>query len=281
MVARSLILGGAFLFALPAPADAAKTAGRVVSVRGEVTCRLSEGGSEPVTRGYQVEAGDTLVTGEIASVRIVMSDKSILALGPNTEVRLAAYGRERRSRRFSARLRLGAGRIWARVSKWLGADQRRFEVETANAVAGVRGTEFVVHIDERGNTNVWVVEGEVEMGNADDELGTGGDGRVVGASQRGSVGNDGQVQVADVPPEQVIEQVGSVGSGPGDGGDGEEGAGRDDTGAGEGDHGREGVDEDFEDEEGDEADTDEEVPEIDLDPGSGNARVRGRIEVRD
>ena len=52
------------------------------------------------------------------------------------------------------------GRVWTKVVKGLGG-KNRFEVESANAIAGVRGTEFEVGVADDGSTRVIVSEGRV------------------------------------------------------------------------------------------------------------------------
>jgi hypothetical protein len=75
-------------------------------------------------------------------------DTGVLKLFPNSRIVL-----EKRSV-----VRLIAGRVWSRITA------KRFEVDTENAVAGVRGTDFVVDAD-KDSSDVSVLEGEVEVKN--------------------------------------------------------------------------------------------------------------------
>ncbi|MEO0815145.1 MAG: FecR family protein [Myxococcota bacterium] len=56
------------------------------------------------------------------------------------------------------------GRVWASVTSLFG-DDSSFEVETENAVAGVRGTKFSANTSEGGDTLVKVYEGKVLVSN--------------------------------------------------------------------------------------------------------------------
>src|SRR5439155_1605974 len=82
-------------------------------------------------------------TQEKARLEIRFSDNSVLRLGSRAKLQLAeahfAAGAARR--RLSARLFFGT--LWAKVTSVLQGEQK-FEVETENAVAGVRGTTFRV-----------------------------------------------------------------------------------------------------------------------------------------
>jgi len=93
------------------------------------------------------------------------------------------------------RLRLFFGKLWAKVSK-LGSGG--FEVETDNAVAGVRGTEFVVERTKR-KTRVAVVEGRVALRGA----GAKSKEVLIAAGQQSDVGKSGAPRAAH--PFKVAE----------------------------------------------------------------------------
>lgn len=59
-----------------------------------------------------------------------------------------------------------AGEAWANVTK----KNSRFTIKTPTAVAGVRGTEFDVTVDEEGNSDVNVLDGEVSIRNGYGEV---------------------------------------------------------------------------------------------------------------
>jgi len=85
-----------------------------------------------------------------------MNDGSTLRLGEKAKLELRVAPPTGKA--FAARLWLGA--VWAKVHKLL--QDESFHVETENAVAGVRGTEFLV--DAGGGSrddNVRVYEGSV------------------------------------------------------------------------------------------------------------------------
>jgi hypothetical protein len=54
------------------------------------------------------------------------------------------------------------------ASRWSFGTTSRFEIRTPAAVAGVRGTEFIVAVDEAGKSEVHVIEGLVEVLNVRD-----------------------------------------------------------------------------------------------------------------
>ncbi len=163
MTARLLLLVS-LVTAQPALAEEATPVGRVLQLRG--TVELIAGDDAPrvaVERGTPLYAGQTVVTAAASAAQLRMEDGSLLSLGSSTRVTLAGYeARAGGARR--GRLQLTVGRIWARVTSWLGTDSE-FEVHTDNAVAGVRGTSFIVQFGPAG-TSVTVVDGSVAMRDA-------------------------------------------------------------------------------------------------------------------
>ncbi|MFL5385747.1 MAG: FecR domain-containing protein [Longimicrobiaceae bacterium] len=86
-------------------------------------------------------------------------DGSILRLNPNSQVRINS-GDERGV--VVRTLELEFGELWARVARHQGTTLR---VQTPAGVAAVKGTEFLVRVDERGVTTVLTLEGVVEFFN--------------------------------------------------------------------------------------------------------------------
>jgi hypothetical protein len=107
-----------------------------------------KGQSLPGRVGLVLEADDVLRTGADGSVGITMRDNSLLSAGPNSILSLERFEFDATTSegRFDARLRRGtlavvSGRI-ARKSP------QAMTVRTPSATLGVRGTEFVVSVDE-------------------------------------------------------------------------------------------------------------------------------------
>jgi hypothetical protein len=123
-----------------------------------VTVSVAEGDvtqlGEQVTAGSQIAMDEFLVVGD-GRVELAMSWAGTLRIFPHSTVLLATALGERRS----PDVQLAVGKLWAMIHGLNGAS---FEVSTSNAVAGVRGTEFIVETDEKAS-EVYVVEGEVSV----------------------------------------------------------------------------------------------------------------------
>lgn len=112
--------------------------------------------------GMQVAQGDLLETAEGARLELKFADASVLRLGPRARLQLteAHFAGGPQKRRMSARLFFG--NLWAKVTSVI-QGQQKFQVETENAVAGVRGTVFRVDAREDKSVLVRVYDGSVAV----------------------------------------------------------------------------------------------------------------------
>lgn len=157
----ALALAGLFwLGPMPASADTAeRPVAKVLKVSGGVT------GRPPKSEAYgRLEAGDRVPYG--SRIRTDDTGKATLEFADGTKVRVRSKSevlvRPRPTKQASSVV-LFFGRVWSKVVKSVGG-KTSFEVESANAVAGVRGTEFEVGVADDGSTRVIVTEGLVGVG---------------------------------------------------------------------------------------------------------------------
>ena len=141
------------LAALPSWADEAETT--VAYLHGEATATRGELGAFPLAVKTKLEAGDVIETAAGANLEIALPTGSTIRLGSNARLELQDEPQG------SFRARLSLGNLWAKVVKLVGGS--RFEVETQNGVAGVRGTEFRVNAQASGQAMVRVYEGKVQV----------------------------------------------------------------------------------------------------------------------
>ncbi len=153
-------LAGAAVLAAAAPA-APRSAGAVTFLAGEAT-RAAGGKGEKLALGSPVYAGDLLETGRRTRLEVKLADESVVRMGPLSRVVLqeAAFGSSVEDRKVSAKLVVG--KVWANVAKAVGGEAR-FEVQTENAVAGVRGTTFRVDAARDRSVVVKVYAGTVAV----------------------------------------------------------------------------------------------------------------------
>ena len=132
-------------FAVAAPASA--DVGQIKVAQGSVTVDR-KGQMLPGQVGLLLESEDVLRTGADGSVGITMRDNSLLSAGPNSILSLERFEFDPTTSqgRFDAQLRRGTlAVISGRIAK---KSPQAMTVRTPSAVLGVRGTEFVVSVDE-------------------------------------------------------------------------------------------------------------------------------------
>lgn len=117
-------------------------AGEFRFVEGEVAVLRPDGQRVPAARGAAIDEGDVIESGRDGHAQLRMADEAILAIRPETRVRIRAYGydpADRQSARsvldlFKGVLRSLSGHI-GRVNR----DAVR--IHTATATIGIRGTD--------------------------------------------------------------------------------------------------------------------------------------------
>jgi hypothetical protein len=159
-----LAVGAAVLHSRGSEAAMAPGVATVAYLSGTGERAVGDNDFKQVAQGASLAEGDRIRTGQSSRMELKLKDGSLVRLGEKSEIKLraASFGPKVNQRRFDAKL--FAGRLWAAVTKMVGGDAT-FEVETANAVAGVRGTRFGATVDATGETTVRVYDGSVLVSN--------------------------------------------------------------------------------------------------------------------
>lgn len=121
--------------------------GKAVSVSGKVLLRY-EGGSSLQT-GF-LKPGDSIVkgaiinTGSTGAVKILMTDRTIVDLGPSSLFKVNEYQLKNGNDR-NVDLSLDYGTARSSVNQPITSDKGKFTIRTKAATMGVRGTEFIIN----------------------------------------------------------------------------------------------------------------------------------------
>jgi len=146
-------------------AEAASAVGKITRVKGKVAVNRGTRGLAARV-GTRVMPGDLVQTRAGARVKILMSDSTVLNLGPNSRMRIRGQSRNRRTRQTASNYNLVYGRARARVPKRRAGTRRNIRFSTPTAVAGVRGTELIIEYDPVTNqTRIIAVDGTVDVVN--------------------------------------------------------------------------------------------------------------------
>lgn len=111
-----------------------------------------------------IRTGNIIKTGEKNSQAIIaFGKKAVLTVSKDTVLRITAAMFDREEIQ-EIRLQVPRGKVWSVVEKLPTAD-KKFEIETPNTLAGIRGTIFAVEYEPgEKSTKVGVVSGEVGVG---------------------------------------------------------------------------------------------------------------------
>jgi len=163
---------GIFLLVLALPASAEEV-GTVAAVEG--TAEIGRQGIwTPAENGTAVAVGDELRTGNPGHLRVVFQDDTLLTLSADSHVTVDRQMFDPAAGQRQSLLGLLQGKVAAVVSEYYHGAGTRYEIKTATAVAGVRGTEFTVSYDPSTNlTEVVGISGVVSVHSAVDPNGPG------------------------------------------------------------------------------------------------------------
>ena len=126
------------------------------------------------TAGAAIQRGDELRTGQPGRMRIVFQDDTVLTVSDDSRVVVDEQVFNPNRGQTRSVLGLLQGKVSALVSEYYHRSGAVYEVRTATAVAGVRGTEFVVTYDPRDDrTEVAGLSGTVQVFSAFDRTGRG------------------------------------------------------------------------------------------------------------
>jgi hypothetical protein len=107
-----------------------------------------EGKRIPASVGMPIQQADTLVTGADGAVGVTFTDNSLLSTGPNSVLVVDRYNFDSTTHagRFDASLKKGTLAVVS--GKMVKQSPDAMKVRTPAAIMGVRGTEFIVQVDE-------------------------------------------------------------------------------------------------------------------------------------
>jgi hypothetical protein len=141
---KALLLALAVAFSAPAVAS---EAGLVKVSKGSV--QIQRGAARlPATVGTAVRASDVIVTGGDGSTGITFTDNSLVSVGPSTIFAIDKYHFDTTTHAGQFEGNLRQGRLAAVSGKMVKQSAESMKIRTPSAVMGVRGTEFLVQVDE-------------------------------------------------------------------------------------------------------------------------------------
>lgn len=136
--------------------------GTFVLVKGKVYIESADTTRVEAKVNSKIFEGQMVVTEAESRAKIVMSDRNIINVLPNTKLKIDKYKTSARDKNVS--LNLIEGRIRTNVEQDYDNKNNKFEVRTSTAVAGVRGTQFITSYNKANQlTEVVTINGRVSL----------------------------------------------------------------------------------------------------------------------
>lgn len=131
---------------LPVPCAAAEVAATLKSLRGQAVIERS-GQQVPARAGDALYATDRIRTGSDAYLGIGFIDRSLLSIGPNSDVELSKYRFDRTTHEGAQEMRIRMGHLASISGQIAKANPEQVRFNTGTVTLGARGTTFVIDMD--------------------------------------------------------------------------------------------------------------------------------------
>ncbi len=107
-----------------------------------------DGARMPAAVGAGLRTADVIVTGADGSAGITFTDNSLVSIGPNSVFAIDKYRFDTTTHAGEFEGNLRQGRLAAASGKMVKQAPESMKIRTPSAIMGVRGTDFVVQVDE-------------------------------------------------------------------------------------------------------------------------------------
>lgn len=122
-------------------------AGQVKVAKGSAF--VQRGGDKlPASAGMKVQSADVLVTGADGTIGVTFLDNSLVSTGPNSTFAIDSYAFDGTTHAGVFEGTLKKGTLAAVSGKMVRQAPESMRIKTPATIMGVRGTEFVVRVEE-------------------------------------------------------------------------------------------------------------------------------------
>lgn len=179
---------------------AAPAYGIFMVVKGKVKVIDSTNKESLAKVGTKIFVGDTAVSETDSRAKIVMQDRNVIHISPNTKLKIETYTVEANSK--NVKLSLLEGKVRNNVEQKYDNDKNKFQIQTPTAVAGVRGTQFITSYSViEKKTEVITLRGTVELRKFDSATNSTSTEAVT--VEKGEKSSTSEASAAPEPPEKV------------------------------------------------------------------------------
>ncbi|MEI7972894.1 MAG: FecR domain-containing protein [Bdellovibrio sp.] len=152
-----------FLFPLQGFAN---VEGMFMVVKGDVQVKAAKASQTVKAKvGQKVGPGDQINTGVDSRAKIVMADKNVLNISPESKIVIENYTNNAKTGEKKVDLKVLEGKLRASVEQKYDDQKNTFQIRTPTAVAGVRGTDFITGFNVQTQvTSIVTFSGVVAVG---------------------------------------------------------------------------------------------------------------------
>ena len=163
----------------------------ILSVKGLVELSTDQKKWEEANPPQKIVSGTWIRTGSSASAALVLPNKTQTRIAKNSELLL-------KSKEKKSQVKLKLGKLWSKTNK----KPVELKINAPNAVASIRGTEWVVEVDQNGESSLAVMEGEIELASSS------GDTKSIASGSVAAVNKSGKISVAKIiNPEEYLQFI--------------------------------------------------------------------------
>ena len=163
----------------------------ILSVKGMVELSTDQKNWQKASPPQKINSGTWIRTGPSASAALVLPNKTQTRIAKNSELLL-------KSKEKKSEVKLKLGKLWSKTNK----KPVELKINAPNAVASIRGTEWVVEVDDNGESSLAVMEGEIQLASSS------GENKSVESGSVASVSKSGQITLVKlVNPAEYLQFV--------------------------------------------------------------------------
>ncbi|MGE3538716.1 MAG: FecR domain-containing protein [Candidatus Tectimicrobiota bacterium] len=126
---------------------AAEAIGQIKTLAGEVYI-VRESMKRPAQAGDLLEAADTLMTGPAGRAGVTFIDNSRFSVGPNSQIALEKFIFNPTTQEGAFHTKMERGTLAVVSGNIAHSSPEAMQVKTRTSILGVRGTHFLVKVDE-------------------------------------------------------------------------------------------------------------------------------------
>lgn len=165
VLSKLVVYAGISLLVAGAQAQSNNVHGVLRVVKGDVQVKSGNGETAKARIGAKVFPKDVVITGKDARAKIVMVDNNEINVSPESQVEIQHYEFDPAGGKKDVLLNVIYGKVRSKVEQKYDGKTSKFQIKTPGAVAGVRGTDFMVGFNRQSQSSqVVTFHGKVEFG---------------------------------------------------------------------------------------------------------------------